>query len=125
MSRTRVALVPALLVVPLVAGLVLTHPVTAAQPSRPPLSSGTTYIVKELPGKAAAGFVFSPATLRIHKGQTVLWVDANTTPHNIVGTDRASKILIKRTAITTKAYAVTFTKAGTYKYVCQIHPGMK
>jgi plastocyanin len=85
--------------------------------------STASVTVKEQPGNAAAGFVFSPATVTVHPGTTVKWVDANSTPHNIVGQGAAVSV-INRTAINTNPYAVKFTKAGTYHYLCQIHPGM-
>ena len=75
------------------------------------------------PGHAAAGFVFSPATVTISKGTTVRWADANSTPHNIVGQGAAASV-INRPAINTEPYSVKFTTAGTYHYLCQIHPGM-
>lgn len=86
-------------------------------------SGGKVYTIKMEPGNAAAGFVFSPSSLTIHTGDTVHWVDANSTPHNIVG-QGAAVSAIDRTAINTDPYSVTFTKAGTYHYLCQIHPGM-
>ncbi len=86
-------------------------------------ASGANPTVKEQPGKAAAGFVFAPASLTVKTGTTVKWVDANTVPHNIVGQGSASSI-INRPAINTDSYSVTFSKPGTYHYQCIIHPGM-
>jgi len=32
--------------------------------------------------------------------------------------------VINRAAVNGKSYSLTFKKAGTYKYLCQVHPGM-
>lgn len=82
--------------------------------------TGQTYTVKMEPG-SGGGFVFSPANLTIHVGDTVKWVDVDSTLHNIVGQDTFSKSVINRTAFDTSSYSVTFTQPGTYKYECQIH----
>ena len=81
--------------------------------------NGHTYTVMMQPG-ANGTYVFSPATLTIHTGDTVHWVDKNATPHNIVGTGNAAS-LINRPGINTDPYSVTFGKAGTYHYECQVH----
>lgn len=83
--------------------------------------SGRTYTVKMEPGPGVSGYVFSPAKLTIHVGDTIHWVDVNAVPHNIVGSDSAARKLINKTAIDTKGYIVTFTTAGTFHYVCQVH----
>lgn len=80
-----------------------------------------TYIVKEQPGNATAGYVFSPAMLHVGVGDTVIWKDTNSTPHNIVG---VKTMVIHRPTIGTATYKLTFKKAGTYHYLCQVHPGM-
>jgi plastocyanin len=117
MKRSHIA--RGLLALPLVAVAAVAQPAVAAHQA-----THKTWTVKEQPGKAQAGFVFSPAKLTIHVGDTVKWVDKDSTPHNIVGQNSASKKLINRAAFNTKSYSVTFKKKGTYKYVCQIHPGM-
>jgi len=97
----------------LAAGVVLVQPASAAYQA-----SHKTYRVKMQPGKVS--FVFNPAKLTIHAGDTVTWVDVNATPHNIVGQGMAASI-IKKMAVDSKSYSVTFKKAGIYKYVCQVH----
>ena len=119
MSIKRSHIARGLLAVPVLAAVAVAQPAAAAH-----RAAHKTWTVKEQPGKAQAGFVFSPAKLTIHIGDSVKWVDANAVPHNIVGSNSASNKGIDRSAINTKAYTVTFKKAGTYKYVCQIHPGM-
>ena len=66
------------------------------------------------------GLVFKPNKLAVKRGETVTWVWREKVAHNVVFADKIkSKILSKGT------YTRTFDKAGTFKYVCALHPGMK
>lgn len=67
------------------------------------------------------GIRFSPSTVTIRRGQTVTWkFDDGSTPHNVVAAHfRSSPTRNSGT------YTVRFTRAGTYSYVCTIHPGMR
>ena len=120
MLTLRSAATRGLVALPLLAGVVAAQSALAAHQ---PATIHKTVTVMEKPGKAQAGFVFAPALVTIHVGDTVMWKDTTVTPHNVVGQGSASKV-IKKTAIDAKSYKVTFTKKGTYTYVCQIHPGM-
>jgi plastocyanin len=64
---------------------------------------------------------FHPATVTISRGQTVTWkFDDGSTPHNVISNRfRSSPTKSSGT------YTVRFTRAGTYSYVCTIHPGMR
>lgn len=67
------------------------------------------------------GIRFSPATVTIGRGQTVTWkFDDGFTPHNVVARHFRSS-----PTKTSGTYTVRFTRAGTYSYVCTIHPGMR
>lgn len=123
MSSLRTVAARGLIALPLVAGIAVAQPAFAAHHSSHH-ASGKTYVVKEVPDKNGT-YSFSPAKLTIHVGDTVKWVDANSTPHNIVGVGSAARI-ISRTDVDTKPYQVTFKSAGTYDYECQVHlPNMK
>jgi len=85
-------------------------------------TGGKTYTVKMQPVAGKPGqYVFSPATLNINRGDTVNWVDADPTAHNVVGVDDNAKTLINKMTVDTNSYKVTFTKAGSFKYECQVH----
>jgi len=121
MLTLRSAATGGLVALPLLAGIVAAQPALAAHH---PVMMHKTVTVLEKAGKAAAGYVFAPATVTINVGDTILWKDASApVPHNVVGQGSASKV-IKKMAIDAQSYKVTFTKKGTYKYVCQIHAGM-
>jgi amicyanin len=76
-------------------------------------------------GKTAVGidnFTFTPAALTVKKGTTVTWTNHDDIPHTVygVGTTLRSKNLD-----TDQSYAFTFDKAGTFNYICGLHPHMK
>ncbi|KJK42611.1 hypothetical protein UK23_36450 [Lentzea aerocolonigenes] len=70
------------------------------------------------------GYSFQPATLTINAGDTVVWTNHDTAPHNVVGTNGPEKFT-SPTLQQGQTYSYTFTKPGTYSYYCSIHPDMK
>src|SRR6476469_675800 len=58
-------------------------------------------------------------TVKIRKGGTVKWVWADGQPHNVKGSGFKSKVLTGKG----KTYSHRFGSKGTFKIVCQIHPG--
>ena len=66
---------------------------------------------------------FAPKNLSVARGTSVtfVWRDGSTA-HNVVsrGTKRFKPIGIR----TSGSQSRRFTKAGTYRYVCTLHPGM-
>ncbi|MDX6739549.1 plastocyanin/azurin family copper-binding protein [Actinocorallia sp. A-T 12471] len=67
-----------------------------------------------------ANMVYSPANLTIKVGQTVEWTfDDNGLLHDVVGDDG-----LKSDLVATGTYRHTFTKVGTFKYLCSVHPMM-
>ena len=68
-------------------------------------------------------FSFSPATLNVKVGTKVTFIQKDSTPHNATATDAGG---FKTPTMTQgKSYTVTFTKPGTYPYICTIHQYMK
>lgn len=66
---------------------------------------------------------FSKPIVRIIKGDTVRWLFRDSpSSHNVTstGTRRFRSSASKLTG----SYSVRFTKSGTYRYVCTIHPNM-
>jgi plastocyanin len=67
-------------------------------------------------------FSFSPSTLTVPVGTQVIWINKDETTHNVVSSDKT----IRSAALDTDGkFTFTFTKAGTYSYICTIHPRMK
>lgn len=81
---------------------------------------------KESPGAQADqvvsinSFKFSPETVTIKVGQTVLWKNEEKVSHTIAIDGVESDELFQG-----DAWTHTFDEAGTYEYVCGIHPSMK
>jgi plastocyanin len=66
---------------------------------------------------------FSPADLTVHVGDTVTWKFEDRHPHNVEGTDK-NGLALNSPIIDRGQWAFTFTTAGLYHYVCQLHPDM-
>lgn len=66
-------------------------------------------------------FTYSPDPLTVPVGTSVRWVNYDDDQHNVVSDDKSfkSKLLDKN-----QEYSYTFTKKGTYRYICSIHPKM-
>ena len=67
-----------------------------------------------------SGFAFKPATLKTTVGKTVTWRNADAAPHTATASQFSSPQLGKGAS-----YRRTFTQAGTYTYLCALHPGMR
>jgi len=74
------------------------------------------------PDVKIAGFVFGPNKHAGTVGQPVTWVNEDDSPHQvtIVGTKERSPILLKG-----QSHVRAFNTAGTFDYICGLHPSMK
>jgi len=72
-----------------------------------------------------ANFTFTPTTLTVKVGTTVTWhFDQPSSPHNVVAL--TTPVLFNSgTPKGTGTYSFTFTTAGRYDYLCQVHPYMR
>ena len=67
-------------------------------------------------------FAFSPQTLTVAPGTTVVWTQKDSAPHTVTsdtGAWTASAMLSPG-----QTFSHTFTKAGTFAYHCSVHPNM-
>lgn len=72
---------------------------------------------------AIKNFAFSPASLTVSVGTTVTWTNQDGDAHTV--TSQGTGGPLASPSMTTGArYSYTFTKAGTYSYLCTIHPFM-
>ena len=83
-------------------------------------AAGTTTAPK--PDVKIAGFAFGPATHTGTVGQPVTWTNEDDSPHQvtILSTKERSPIILKG-----QSGVIAFNAAGTYEYICGLHPNMK
>ena len=75
-------------------------------------------------------FYFGPSSVTIRKGGKVKWVwsSANTYPHDVhlkkgpQGLKERGSYSTKTTAVADAEFKKTFATAGTYHFICTIHP---
>jgi Copper binding proteins, plastocyanin/azurin family len=64
---------------------------------------------------------FSPTSVSIAVGDTVTWNNTGQAPHNATADDGSFKT---PTIENGESASHTFTQAGTFSYICTIHPNM-
>jgi len=68
-------------------------------------------------------FAFAPADLMVKAGTTVTWTNQDSEAHTV--TSQGSGGPLQSAPLNTgQSYSYTFTKPGTYAYLCTIHPFM-
>jgi plastocyanin len=65
---------------------------------------------------------FSPTSVTIAVGDTVTWRNTGQAPHNATADDGSFKT---QTIENGQSASHTFNQAGTFSYICTIHPNMK
>ncbi|MFE1881378.1 cupredoxin domain-containing protein [Streptomyces diastatochromogenes] len=93
--------------------------------SMPMSASSAGAAAAPVTGNAVAikNFAFSPATLKVKAGTTVTWTNQDTDAHTV--TSAGSGGPLHSAALAPHAtYTYTFTKPGTFAYLCTIHPFM-
>ena len=68
-------------------------------------------------------FVYLPKTLTISVGDSVTWINYDSSKHTI--TSDTGSVLDSELFGQGETYSMTFTEAGTYNYHCTPHPYMK
>src|SRR3954463_10274774 len=104
----------------------------AMQPQAPaPASSQPTTTVVPPSKKARASasatvtmgdLFFSPSSVTVAVGDTVTWHNTGQAPHNATADDGSFKTQDLNNG---QSASHTFTQAGTFSYICTIHPNMK
>lgn len=75
--------------------------------------------------KTSSGYAFNPDMLAVAVGTTVVWTNNTTAPHTVTSDDGKSFDSGASNPIGSGGtFSFKFTKAGTYKYHCQVHPSM-
>jgi plastocyanin len=68
------------------------------------------------------GIEFNPAEVSVSKGDTVTWVNEDSVGHDVTGDSFKSGD--PGGLQNGDTFKFTFKKAGTFDYVCTVHPGM-
>jgi plastocyanin len=66
-------------------------------------------------------FTFTPTPLKVEVGTTVTWVNHDDIPHSLVCPDLK---VHSHPLDTDDTFAYKFEQAGTYDYLCGLHPHM-
>ncbi len=74
---------------------------------------------------SVADFAFTPATLTIQQGQTVNWIFKGPNNHTVSDSTGIGLFDSGITAPGSTPFTVTFPSAGSYPYMCQLHPTMR
>lgn len=69
-----------------------------------------------------SNFAFSPSTLTINKGDTVVWTNKDSATHTV--TSDSGNELKSGNIETSNTYSHTFNDLGTFSYHCSIHTSM-
>jgi plastocyanin len=86
-------------------------------------STAPATYVPPVPDIRIINFTFVPENYTIQKGETVIWMNLDYGPHQIMsdsGNEISSSVLHRA-----EVYSHTFKTAGRYSYHCAIHPSMK
>jgi plastocyanin len=65
-------------------------------------------------------FAFTGQSVTIKAGQSVLWTNDGSVAHTV--TDKSGTAFNSPSINPGQTYVQTFNKAGTYQYICSIHP---
>ena len=111
----------------LTAGLLLTWLVSvpgtmAAQATPSPTQAEVATAAATAPQVTVEQATFGPATLTIHVGATVTWVNHDSDLHTVTSTQG---LFASPGLDSGDTFAYRFTTPGTYPYFCAVHPHMK
>ena len=73
------------------------------------------------PGVSIVDYSFSPGTITIKAGDTITWVNNGKQPHTATASNGSFNTGTLKTG---QSASHTFTTAGTFAYICSIHPFM-
>jgi plastocyanin len=90
--------------------------------STPPASGGGSTASGKDVNVEVKNFAFAPKTVTVSTGSKVTWKFDDSTAHNATANDKSFK---SSDLSGGKTFSFTFNKAGTYDYMCTIHPFMK
>lgn len=92
----------------------------ASVPSQPSSQPAPAVVPAKTYNVSIINFSFDPGVLNISKGDTVIWTNKDSVPHQIVGAGLGSSVMGNG-----QSYTSVFNISGTFDYHCAIHPSMK
>src|SRR5579863_3563181 len=93
----------------------------AAAPVTEPAAQAATAPAGKVFEVKVDNFSFSPQTITISPGTTVIWTNRDDIPHTVVSDDKVFK---SKVLDTDEKFSFTFDKAGNFPYFCSVHPKM-
>jgi plastocyanin len=105
---------------PAVVGMPAAAATNAREPTPAP-ASGTSTPAAESVTVYIDGMRFNPSNITVKPGTTVTWVHGSQMPHTISGNADG---LRSGTLYNGQQYSHTFNTAGSYNYICGLHPSM-
>jgi len=72
---------------------------------------------------AIQNYSFQPSALTVEVGDTVVWTNYDDAPHTVT-TSSGPEPISSPTLQKGQSFSFKFTKPGTYKYYCAVHPNM-
>ena len=107
-------------------------PTPSPKPSLPTPTPGVAHVLiptnTSSPGCELANKCYDPAVLRINSGESVTWINKDTTEHTVTsGNPKNGPNGIFDSGLfgTDEIFSVEFTKSGNYHYYCVVHPWME
>lgn len=104
-----------------VAALAITASACSAAPAAPAAPANTSSAPVSGTAVSIDNFAFAPATLTVHRGDTVTWTNHDEEPHTVAAGDGSFRSPGMDSNAT---FSFTFTNPGSYDYICSIHPSM-
>ena len=95
---------------------------TITPATTPTPAAGLTQIVMVITASTGS-YGFSPATLTIRVGTTVIWKNVSAVPHTLTSDD--GQTFDSGTVAVGGTYRFTFKTAGVFAYHCNYHPYMR
>jgi plastocyanin len=99
-----------------VAGLLAAALPPAGAGSAPPVAAATSATIE------IANFKFAPPDMTVTAGTTVIWKNADDSPHRVADLNGA---YASAALDTDDSFSHTFATPGVYRYICSIHPYMQ
>ena len=75
------------------------------------------------PAVTITNYAFQPGAVTVKTGTTVTWINKDDDVHTIKGTDGPEAFISPALESGTR-FGFTFHRAGTYHYICTVHPYM-